>query len=982
MSVSKAAKLVLTLVDRVSQPARRIREAMAGVNSAVATVGAVSTAPARALGRSARNMRRAASDMTVASGGLSIGLGLAAKSVYDMEDTLNEIEGRRFGKRDIFHLADGTEMSREAFRESVTKLISDINKNSPRTAVEIAKAYNQLVQAGLSHEQVEAVLPMSIDFAIAGNYDTEEAADKLTNVMTAMRMPMATYDDAVASARRTSDVIAYAANNTNSSVEQMTEAFKYAAPSAAALGLSIEDLAAMFVIQARRGIKASEAGVSIRSMLTRMVRPTKMAQASLARYNLDLADYLEKTKEVSGTDVSQALSFGGLDASAAQAEIDKILASGAATAEKVQKITQAVMDSVGDASTMSAEQISDVVSEVLFSFGEKLDVERLIADMQKAGIAMSDFFKIFDVRQGARLLSLFGDDLSAWIQDLTVNAEGFTEALRKTRMQGVVGAVARFSASMVDLFRAAADSGVLDKVTNGISKLADAIVKLSEVNPRLLEFGTYALMAVAAIAPLGFAFAGVAAAAALLVNPLTWVAAGIATLVGLNFTAIKQWMRDFGSFLRDGLNDRVAGRFRQMADGARNFLDSMRNLGSNSEAWTNSARDWGKATADAVNSVYDAFARIGDTRFAEEFLDGLKTAMKNSAWAARQLVDGLAGVRGELQPVIDFLNSEVGGNLGQIAGQVFGYGLTFAAASFLIGMVAKPVRKVAKAIMFLSGAKLAWGVLDFLARLSGIAGSAKAIGSLGSGIGKVGAGLGTLAKLGLFGAAAGGAAAGTGYVLNKMGEDNQAEARRMATHRDAERQSMAALKADADAVQDEIDRAMAASEQRAAQAGQNMEDSLNITATPQVNTSPLERALNLARNVLSVIKKIDSAAAAASGPAFTVKGVGGDSGSSEGEVAGKRAYGGPVKKGLTYQVGENGTELFTPDQNGRILSNQQTRRALEGGKGGAVITFNNNFTLAGGSTQADVEEAFRKMDRQLEQSARILFGGSAIYGDS
>lgn len=980
MSISKAAKLVLSLKDEVSGPARRIRQAMNGVNTAVANIGGAVGAPAKALGRSARSMRRSASDMTVASGGLSLGLGLAARSVYQLEDTLNEIEGRRFGKRDIFHLADGTEMSREAFRESARNLISEINKNSPRTASEIGKAYNQLVQAGLSHEQVEAVLPMSINFAIAGNYDTEEAADKLTNVMTAMRLPMATYEDAVHSAKRASDVIAYATNETNSTVAQMTEAFKYAAPSAAALGIDIEQLAAMFVIQARRGIKASEAGVSIRSMLTRMVRPTKMAQASLARYNLDLADYLEKTKEVSGTDVSQALSFGGLDASAAQAEIDKILASSVSTAEKVQSITKAVMDSVGDASTMSAEQISDVVSEVLFSFGEKLDVETLIADMQKAGIAMSDFFRIFDVRQGARLLSLFGDDLSGWTQNIRESSEGFTEALRETRMQGLVGAVQRFSAAMVDLFQAAAHSGVMDRVSGGISKTAEAIIRLSKVNPRLMEFGTYSLLAVAAIAPLGFAFSGLASAASLVVNPLTWVAAGLATLVGMNFGSITKGLGEFGSTLTNSLNAAATSRFGEFANGLKAAARQLAEFGDNGASIAASARSWGQSVAETLNRISSAVTDLANTKFVTSFFSSLKTAAENSTWAARQLVDSLAGVQAELQPVMDFLNTEFSGRLGDIAGQMFGYGLTFAAASFLIGMVAKPVRKVAKAIAYLSGLKLAWGVLKFLGRLAGIAGSAAAISSLGSGVGKVGKGLGALSRLGIFGAAAG-AAAGTGYVLNKMGADNQAEARRMATHRDAERQSMAALKADADAVQDEIDRAMAASEQRAAQAGQNMEDSLNITATPQVNTSPLERALNLARNVLSVIKKIDSAAAAASGPAFTVKGVGGDSGSSDGEVAGKRAYGGPVKKSLTYQVGENGVELFTPDQNGRILSNQQTRRAMEGNRAAPAVNITNHFTLSGGSTKANVEEAFRKMDRQLERSARILFGGSAIYGD-
>lgn len=557
MSVSRAAKLVLTLVDQVTGPAKGIQAALNGVTRAVQGVGTMALAPARVMTATSRSLRRNASDMTVASGALALGLGKAGKDIYQMEDVLNEIEGRRFGKRDIFNLADGTEMSREAFRKSVTDLVTTIDKESPRNAGEIAKAYNQLVQAGLTHEQVHAILPISVDFAIAGNYDTEEAADKLTNVITSMQMPQATFQDAQNSAQRAADVIAYAANITNSNVQQMTEAFKYAAPSAAALGVSIEQLAAMFVIQAKRGIKASEAGVSIRAMFTRMVRPTKMAAAALAQYGIDLADYLERNKEISASDVTTVLSTGGLDASKATAEIDRILSQGISTAEKVKRITAEVQKAVGDSSTMSAETISDAVREVLYSFGESLDVERLIEDMQKANIAVSDFFKIFDVRQGARTLSLFSDDLGKWVDQIIEQAGGFTEAMSDVRMKGIVGAIHRLDSSLFSLFRTIADSGVLDSFTKFFEGLEESVRNLAEVNPQLLEMGTYAVIAVAGLAPLGFALTGLAAAAAIVVNPLSWVIAGLGYLAYLNFDNIVTYVRNFGTAVVENLGPRT-----------------------------------------------------------------------------------------------------------------------------------------------------------------------------------------------------------------------------------------------------------------------------------------------------------------------------------------------------------------------------------------------------------------------------------------
>lgn len=526
-----------------------------------------------------------------------------------MEDVLNEIVGRRFGKETSIRIANGLELTKEAFRQSVTDLVTTIDKESPRNAAEIARAYNQLVQAGMSHEQVEAILPTSVRFAIAGNYETEEAADRLTNVMTSMQMPMATLEQATISAQRAADVIAFAANSTNSDVQQMTEAFKYAAPSAAALGVDIEQLAAMFVIQAKRGIKASEAGVSIRSMFTRMVRPTKMAAAALANYNIDLADYLEKSRDVNAGDVVTALSVGGLDARGAAAEIDKILATSESTAVKVQKITAAITKSVGDNTTMSADTISEAVREVVFAFGENLDVERLIEDMQKADIAVSDFFRIFDVRQGARTLSLFSDDLGQAVSEIRAGASGFSKAISDVRMEGIVGAVQRLDSALFGVLRAAADSGVLDTVSKAVSGFASSLNQLAKVNPKVLETGTYAVMAAAAIAPVGFALAGVASAAALAINPVAWVAGGLGYLAYLNFDSLVAFGKSFGPALMEGLGPRT----QRVISRTKELLSSL----FKTQQWDAAA--WGQAAGKAVAGFAE-----GTLKFLESSVDGIR----------------------------------------------------------------------------------------------------------------------------------------------------------------------------------------------------------------------------------------------------------------------------------------------------------------------------------------------------------------------
>lgn len=81
MSAARQAKLVLTLVDHVSSPARGIVGALNGVNGALKTAGTVAMAPARAVAMAGRSMRRQAADVAVAGAALTIGLTKAGRAI-------------------------------------------------------------------------------------------------------------------------------------------------------------------------------------------------------------------------------------------------------------------------------------------------------------------------------------------------------------------------------------------------------------------------------------------------------------------------------------------------------------------------------------------------------------------------------------------------------------------------------------------------------------------------------------------------------------------------------------------------------------------------------------------------------------------------------------------------------------------------------------------------------------------------------------
>ncbi len=560
---NKEVRLVVRLKDAFSKDAKILINSIEKVNKTLSVFGRISGVAAKNFSTMSRNVRRAATDTTALAGGLGLMLGDAGKKVYDLEDTLNEIVGRRFGKDLVMMLQDGSELGKDQFRKSVRDLIATIDKELPRTALQIAKAYNQLVQAGMNHEQVEGILPTAVEYAIAGNYGTEEAADRMTNIMTAMRLPMATYEQAAESARRVADTLAYAANITNSNMHEMTEAFKYAAPIASALGINIEQLAGMFAVMARSGIKGSEAGVALRSMLVRLVRPTKAGVAELAKVGINLQDYLAESDPISVEDIKTSLSLGGINFQGGDEAIAKALADDIGLAEKVQRITDLVAAQVGG-SAVDRNLIAEMLTDQLFANAESLDIERLIADMQKANIPAAAFFRIFDVRQGARGKTLFNEDVSAFIEQITEKAKGFSQALSAERMEGFVGSVQRFNSAITRLYVTIAQSGVLDTITTALTKAVELIDRIGEANPKLLEFGTYAAMGLVAAVPLGLAVAGLTSimaalgsTLAFLLTPLGAVVAGLGYLAVVNFQPILTFLKGFGQGVSENLGPRT-----------------------------------------------------------------------------------------------------------------------------------------------------------------------------------------------------------------------------------------------------------------------------------------------------------------------------------------------------------------------------------------------------------------------------------------
>lgn len=155
------------------------------------------------------------------------------------------------------------------------------------TASEAADAFNYMAMAGWKTEQMIDGIPGVLNLAAASGTDLATTSDIVTDALTAMGY-------AAEDAGRLADVMAAASSNANTNVQMMGETFKYAAPVTGALGYSMEDTAIAVGLMANSGIKASQAGTSLRGTLSRLTKPTKEMTATMAELGLIVTDTTNK----------------------------------------------------------------------------------------------------------------------------------------------------------------------------------------------------------------------------------------------------------------------------------------------------------------------------------------------------------------------------------------------------------------------------------------------------------------------------------------------------------------------------------------------------------------------------------------------------------------------------------------------------------------------------------------------------------------
>lgn len=128
------------------------------------------------------------------------------------------------------------------------------------TAGEVVGLQTELAKLGFSVTEIENSTPAILDLSTALGVDLAEAAEFTGNVVRSFGLD-------TSETRRVVDVLAKSASSSALDFSALRESFKLAAPTARALGMSIEDTAGLLGVLADSGLKGSIAGTGLSKTL-------------------------------------------------------------------------------------------------------------------------------------------------------------------------------------------------------------------------------------------------------------------------------------------------------------------------------------------------------------------------------------------------------------------------------------------------------------------------------------------------------------------------------------------------------------------------------------------------------------------------------------------------------------------------------------------------------------------------------------------
>nr|DAW03919.1 MAG TPA: minor tail protein [Caudoviricetes sp.] len=450
---------------------------------------------------------------------------------------------------------------------ALTDKAKEMGAKTKFSATESAEAMQYMAMAGWKTGDMLNGIEGIMNLAAASGEDLATTSDIVTDALTAFGL-------SAQDSTHFADVLAQASSNANTNVGMMGETFKYVAPVAGAMGYSAEDVATAVGLMANSGIKASQAGTSLRSILTRMAKPTKEVQTAMDQLGVSITDSDGNMKSLheimdelrtgfsglSGAEkTNMAATLGGTEA------MSGLLAIVNASDGDYQKLTDSINNCSGAAESMAETMQNNLEGQLTIfrSAREALaqeiyeSIQEPLKNLTKVGIeAVSNLTQGFSeggvmgmIDAAGQMASAFAENLPSIIEQGLPLIEGFTENLRSNAGKLVDGGI--------DLMLKLAQ-GLMDGLPSMLQHVPQIVINIAGIindnAPKLLMAGVELIGILAkgliqAIPDLIAALPQIIQAIAATIQAFNWLALGsnIITLLKNGITSMVGAVQSAGT---------------------------------------------------------------------------------------------------------------------------------------------------------------------------------------------------------------------------------------------------------------------------------------------------------------------------------------------------------------------------------------------------------------------------------------------------
>jgi TP901 family phage tail tape measure protein len=197
---------------------------------------------------------------------LAIGVGAAVTQAANFEQALKNVEAVSGGTSDqMAKLSDAAK---------------ELSATTAYSSVQVLQGAEELIKAGLTMEQViGGGLVGALNLATAGELQLSEAAEIASTALNSFKKDGLSVSDAA-------DILAGSANASATSVQEMKFGLSMVSAVAAGAGLTFKDTAASLALFAQNGLKGSDSGTSLKTMLLTLSPSTKEAAEQMKELGL------------------------------------------------------------------------------------------------------------------------------------------------------------------------------------------------------------------------------------------------------------------------------------------------------------------------------------------------------------------------------------------------------------------------------------------------------------------------------------------------------------------------------------------------------------------------------------------------------------------------------------------------------------------------------------------------------------------------